>query len=214
MKQYCKQNIKLFRAALLLGLAATIILQTTVLAQQCYEIRDSVLRLHILANSDSSKDQLLKLKVRDRLITDGSELLTGAQNKDDAILLTSKQLEKLTALAQDELQKAGCTDSVHCSLETAYFNTRKYETVTLPAGNYTALRVIIGNGSGKNWWCVMFPPLCIPAATEVDTDREALEQVLSPGETDLVENGQQYAIKFKAVEMVQSVVNKCREWLE
>lgn len=212
MKRFLKNNIQRIRAALLLGLATTLILQATVLAERCYEIRDSVLRLHILANSDSSQDQLLKLKVRDKLLTQGGELLQGAKTKDEAILITQSCLEKLTHIARETVAENGYDYAIDCSIEQAYFDTRVYETITLPAGNYTALRVIIGEGSGQNWWCVMFPALCIPAAAEVTDDRDALSEVLTPGQTDLVENGTKYEIKFKAVEWFQSAVNRWNEW--
>lgn len=212
MKKQRKHTRRLLQSVLLLGLAAGVILQSTVLAEQCHEIRGSVLRLHILANSDSSRDQLLKLKVRDALLTDGGAYFTQADSKEEAILRTQEHLQALEAIARLTLRAAGCEYPVTCLLETAYFDTRVYDRVTLPAGNYTALRVIIGEGSGQNWWCVMFPPMCIPAAAQVTAQEEPLEEVLTPGQTDLVENGSRYVLKFKVVEWFQEAVNRCREW--
>jgi stage II sporulation protein R len=213
IKTFFKNNIKQLESALLLGLVATIILQSTVLAQQCNHIREQVFRLHILANSDQSHDQLLKLKVRDRLITEGATLFTDATTKEEAILLTKEHLDELTDIAKQEIVKNGYDYTVTCKVEDVYFNTRTYDNaVTLPAGNYTALQVVIGEGKGKNWWCVMFPNLCIPAATDVSTKDDVLDQVLTQGETDLVENGQRYQVKFKTVEWFQKIANHCREW--
>jgi stage II sporulation protein R len=213
LKKTITNNIKLLRAALTLGLVATVILQSTVLAQQCHGIRDQVFRLHILANSDTECDQQLKIKVRDRILKEGAHLLKGAKNKEDAILLTQNNLDALTAIAQKEINQNGYQYSVTCRVAQTYFETRTYDNaVTLPAGNYTALQVIIGEGKGKNWWCVMFPNLCIPAASEVETTPHAMDEVLTEGETHLVENGNRYQIKFKTVEWVQSLLNQCREW--
>jgi stage II sporulation protein R len=158
-------------------------------------------------------DQLLKLKVRDRLITEGATLFTDATTKEEAILLTKEHLDELTDIAKQEIVKNGYDYTVTCKVEDVYFNTRTYDNaVTLPAGNYTALQVVIGEGKGKNWWCVMFPNLCIPAATDVSTKDDVLDQVLTQGETDLVENGQRYQVKFKTVEWFQKIANHCREW--
>ncbi|MBR4867954.1 MAG: stage II sporulation protein R [Clostridia bacterium] len=195
-------------AALILGLAITLTLQATLLAEQCYGIREKVFRLHILANSDSPADQQLKLKVRDALLTYGGPLLSGAQNKEEAAGLANQHINELQQIAQNALNKYGSDQSVSITVADTYFNTRYYQTVTLPAGTYTALRVVLGEGKGKNWWCVMFPNLCIPTAT----DSKGMEDVLTPGQTKLVEGGNQYKIKFKTIEFAQSALNKCKAW--
>ena len=98
---------------------------------------------------------------------------------------------------------------VSLSITNMYFNTREYKTITLPAGNYDALRITIGSGKGKNWWCVVFPPMCLAAATE-ETDASAqLEAVLPPDELEIVENADRYEVRFKLVEWFEAA----REWL-
>ncbi len=205
-------NKKLWICSLCLGLAVTLIVQATLLAQNCYEIRNNLVRLHVLANSDSEQDQALKLKVRDALLAHSKELFARATTKDQAIALTNSHLKELEAVAQKTLEKENCHYPVTCSLEEAYFNTRVYDDITLPAGDYTALRVIIGEGAGQNWWCVMFPPLCIPAAETVTTNSQTLENTLSPSQQEFVENGVKYEAKFKAVEWFQKAAKKWKEW--
>lgn len=212
MMQHTVKQRRPLRAALLLGLCAAVIFQTTVLARQCEGVRQSVLRLHVLANSDNAADQLLKLRVRDRLLADGAPLLAGAQNRDQAADLAKQQTAALQALAADELARAGSRLGVTCRVERAYFPTRVYGTVTLPAGEYTALRVVIGSGRGQNWWCVMFPPLCLPAACPPE-DAPTVDSVLTDGEADLVQNGPRYRVRFKTVEWVEAALQALRDWL-
>lgn len=206
MKQ--KQHKKLWVSALCLGLAITLILQATLLAQDCYEIRQNLLRLHLLANSDSPQDQALKLKVRDALLAYGNTLFPPTATKEEAIALTQNNLQEIERIAEKTLQKEGCSYPVTCCLDTAYFTTRVYDSVTLPAGTYTALRVVIGQGKGQNWWCVMFPPLCIPSAADLTTTPKTLENSLSQNQQTLVENGVKYQAKFKVVEWFQNLKNK------
>ena len=203
-----KHSIKLLRTALITGLAITLILQSTLLAAQCEDIRGKVVRLHVLAHSDSEEEQQLKLAVRDALLTHGAHLLQGAENKEQAVLQLQNNLPELTEIAQKAVTKQGKSHSVTCSITPTYFNTRTYDSVTLPAGEYTALRVVIGDGNGQNWWCVMFPNLCIPSATQT----ESLVPYLNEGETDLVEHGQRYQVRFKAVEWFSWLRNQCRRW--
>ena len=204
-----EHNQKRWVASLCLGLCVAVICQCVLLSTQCTAIRNNLVRLHILANSDSEQDQALKFKVRDALLAYGGELFTGYTTKEQAIAQVEDSLEDIRQVAEETLQKEGCFLPVTCQLEETYFNTRVYDTVTLPAGKYTALRVLIGNGAGQNWWCVMFPPLCIPAAGEVTAQTDGLEGVLTQKEQDLVLGGPRYQMKFKAVEWFQ----QAKEWL-
>ncbi len=203
MQQFRKNNISVFARILLMGLVVGVIVQATVLASRCHNIRKSVLRLHILAHSDSPADQQLKIKVRDALLTKGGHLLQGADTKEQAESLARQHLLALTQIAEQTLRENGCQQTVTCRLAQTYFNTRTYETVTLPAGDYTALQVVIGEGNGKNWWCVMFPNLCIPAATKPQSP----DSYFTPEQTDLVENEPRYQVRFKTVEWFQSAIH-------
>ncbi|HWP52048.1 MAG TPA: stage II sporulation protein R [Clostridia bacterium] len=135
-------------------------------AAQCAAVRQNTLRLHIIANSDLDVDQQHKLLVRDALLAQYSELLSGA-DAEQAAHFAEFLSDDIALTAKKTLQAAGDVNDVAVSVTDMYFDTRTYENgVTLPAGTYTALRVVIGEGKGKNWWCVMYPPLCIPVATQ------------------------------------------------
>ncbi|MBR6548276.1 MAG: stage II sporulation protein R [Clostridia bacterium] len=206
MKQWIKNNIVILRTALIWGVVITLILQITVLSHQCYGIRHEVLRLHILANSDSEADQSVKIAVRDALLKSSAPLLQGANSRQELLAIAEQSMTQLQTVAQQTVKAAGYDYPVTCHLADTYFETRTYDKVTLPAGTYTAVQVVLGEGKGKNWWCVMFPSLCLPAATQ------PVEKVLTPGQTELVEGGSRYKVKFKVVEWFQSVWHSCRSW--
>ena len=193
--------------ALCLALILSILLSFTGFAAVCEEIPSQVLRLHVLANSDSAEDQSLKLKVRDRILKESSGVMAGVGNLEGAEKAVSDRLQGLQKAAEDEIRRQGYDYPVAVSLGKTYFSTRVYGDVTLPAGEYDALRVVIGTGKGHNWWCVIFPALCLPAAE----DKEQLEDVLSPNELKIVRgkgNGG-YEIKFKTVEYYE----RLKRWM-
>jgi len=168
-------------------------------------VRDSVLRLHILANSDSPADQELKLKVRDALQSEVDEIFGGCIDFAQAQEAAEDNLPRLQELAERTLRMNGCDYPVTVSLEEAYFSTRTYGGVTLPAGRYNALRVEIGAAQGQNWWCVMFPAMCVTGRDE----REELESVLSEDQIELLE-ADGYELRFKCVEWYE----RLREWIK
>ncbi|MDR1003226.1 MAG: stage II sporulation protein R [Oscillospiraceae bacterium] len=195
--------MKKIEAALLMGLIFTALLSFFATNNQCEEIRGSVLRLHILANSDSEEDQSLKLKVRDRLLAETEELFSGAESKEEAIALAEKSVALLTLAAEDEIRKQGYNYGVTVKIAPSYFNTRTYGDVTLPAGEYEAVKVEIGSAKGQNWWCVMFPGMCLPAASGSET--KEMSQVLSDEQVNLISGD--YKIKFKFIEWYEELVN-------
>lgn len=192
-----------------MGFVIAVLCSMASFSQQCQNIRESVFRLHVLANSDSQEDQALKLRVRDRILLESEHLMDGVSSREQAEQIVKQHLPELEAAAKDEIQRQGYDYPVEIRLENTYFNTRQYDTVTLPAGQYDALRVLIGSGEGHNWWCVMFPPMCLPAAE----DPKQIEDVLSPQETDIVEGGEQYEVKFKVVEWFEEIQNYIQNWL-
>ena len=196
---------KALAAAVVLGLCFTLVIQALALEKDVDEVKDSLLRLHIIANSDSEEDQALKIKVRDRLLSEGKLYLGGAKDKDGAILLAKKNLEALRAAAEDELKANGCDMPVAAEVAKSEFSTRVYGGISLPAGEYDALKVTVGRGEGKNWWCVMFPPMCVSAGCEIQSDGEALCDSLSDEGAELVSGGEKYKVKFKAAEIYESV---------
>lgn len=167
---------------------------------QCEEIRNSVFRLHVLANSDSTQDQELKLKVRDRILRESEWMFGENTTLEEAVEKSEANIEFLESIAEDELLRCGYDYDVRISVENTYFNTRTYGNITLPAGNYTALRVIIGEGAGHNWWCVMFPPICVSPST----DSVAMEDILNKEQLDIVE-GDGYELRFKIIEYFESL---------
>ncbi|MFQ9951905.1 MAG: stage II sporulation protein R [Clostridium sp.] len=170
-------------------------------AGQCETISDRVLRVHVLANSDSQEDQALKLKVRDKVLECSAYMLDDAQDLNQAEALTEQNLQDIQKVAQEEVYRQGYDYPVKVELTNMHFNTRVYETVTLPAGEYDALRVSIGEAQGHNWWCVMFPPMCLPAAEE----SKELQDVLDPAQMEIVEGGSQYEVKFKTIEVLEDI---------
>lgn len=208
MTKKSKQLVTNLHLAVACGLIFSILLSICGFSAHCDRIRDQVFRLHILANSDSEEDQSCKLAVRDRLLREGAFLFDGAQSETEAAALAAEALPRLQAVAQDEVFRQGYDYPVRVEVARCSFNTRVYEETTLPAGEYEALRVILGDGAGHNWWCVMFPPMCLPAAQESET----LSEVLEEEEMDIVEGGTKYEIKFKAVELYESISSKLKEW--
>lgn len=131
-------------------------------------VKDNTLRLHILANSDSEQDQSLKLSLRDYLLQTSGDWFTSCQSKEDAKLVLTQRQEQLTDLANSFLQSCGSAYTATVAVSNDYFPTKVYGQYAMPAGNYDALRIVIGSGQGKNWWCVLFPQMCVTAAGEVD----------------------------------------------
>ncbi len=149
-------------------------------------LREELIRLHVVANSDSREDQERKLQVRDAVTRSLQSDLQNIKDAEQAKLYLQQKLSYIQEVARNTLQALGCEDGVSVSLCKESFDTRIYDTFTLPAGVYEALRIVIGEGEGKNWWCVVFPGLCIPAASEGFEDvaagagfPEALHQSLS-----------------------------------
>ena len=199
--------MKRLEISVLLAFVFSVLLSMTALNTECAEIRSSVLRMHVLANSDSEEDQALKLQVRDRLLEISREIYSHAATREEAIRQTNTHLQLLQEEAQKVVALRGYDYRVSVALENSYFTTRTYGDVTLPAGNYQALRVVIGEGEGHNWWCVMFPPLCISAASE---DEAQLSEVLTPQQMELVETDG-YEVRFKCVELYEEFMKYLSE---
>ena len=193
-----ENRLKCIEIALLIGLAVFLISGGLALRTQT-RLADRVVRLHVLANSDGEEDQALKLLVRDRVLAQATELLTQAKDRTEAETLLREELPELEALAVRELRANGCAYPVTAELTDTEFPTREYDGFTLPAGEYLALRVVIGEGAGRNWWCVVFPPLCTAASADVPA--AALSAGLSEEQVGLItEEGQGYVLKSKLLE--------------
>ena len=171
-------------------------------------LASQVIRLHVLANSDSEEDQALKLEVRDRVLETTSALLAGETEPQAAAVLLNQHLDDIAQTAAQEISAQGHDDRVEVRLEETWFPTRQYQGISLPAGNYLALRVLIGAAEGHNWWCVVFPNLCLPAVSE-----RALEaSTLTPGQISLLQEEEtSYVFRFKALELWQSLKHRLME---
>lgn len=177
-----------------------------VYAQVCSDVRQDVLRLHVIANSDSQTDQNIKLLVRDRLLEVGADCFANAQNRMQAVAAVQEANAVLTAAANAVLHANGADYTATITVKNEYFETRTYDNVSLPAGVYLAVCVVLGEGQGKNWWCVMFPPLCLPAVTEQQ------EFALFDEENKTVIEVQEgYEIRFKIVEIFEEWKQKIKE---
>lgn len=154
----------------------------TAFSEQAEDVCGEVLRLHIPANSDSERDQQIKLGLRDELLLEYGALLSESGTLRSAEERVQALLPEITRFSCDYLHEHGADYDARAELVTMYFTTRRYESVTLPAGEYRALRVTLGSGEGRNWWCIMFPPLCLPAASAPLDDDELRELESSLGE--------------------------------
>lgn len=195
------KKIKILELSFLIGIVLTVIFSINGFASTCDEIRSDVLRLHVLANSDSKEDQELKLKVRDEVLKAGKNIFDGSVTKENAEEKIEKEKDVLTEAAEKVITENGFDYDVEITVTEEFFNTRTYENVTLPAGKYKAVRVLIGESAGQNWWCVMFPPLCIPAA---ETD---INLFFNEDELKLVETNPKYEPRFKIVEIYETIKN-------
>lgn len=195
--------LSLFSGALSLYIAFS----CTYFAGAAQSVREDVVRLHILANSDSEKDQNIKLKVRDELLEKNTLILSDGVNQDNAVEYFELSKDELLETASDVLRENGFDYDVKVYLEKEYFETREYGELIFPAGEYTALKVVLGEGKGRNWWCVMFPPLCVPAADDIEVKNNT-EDYLTESGNEIVNGGKKYIMKFKLLEMYEELKNK------
>ena len=169
-------------------------------------LSDKLIRLHVVANSDSDTDQAMKLQVRDAVLDTLSGLLSGVTDRDAAEKIIAAHIPQIEQAASAAVRRAGGQYSVCARIAQENSPTKVYETFALPAGAYTSLRVIIGGGGGHNWWCVLYPPLC--TASALDSSSAA---ALTDDEIALITNGGgEYAVRFRCMELL----GKLRAWLE
>ena len=170
---------------------------------------DKVLRLHVLANSDSDEDQALKLRVRDRIVALCGERLADCVTLADAKTRLETLREELTAAAREVVLEAGFDYPVRVTLTREQYPKRTYDGLCFPSGEYLSLRVILGEGKGQNWWCVLFPPLCLGTATKSEREDMFIEAGFTPGQYKIITESDKvtYKIKFKCLEWLESLRN-------
>lgn len=187
--------------AALLAFIICVCISTYKLDSECDGIRENVLRLHVIAASDSDADQEIKLQLRDELLVKGKEIFSQSSTKAEAEKKLSDGLGIMQAAADSFLGKNGYPYKASVSLEKSYFPTRAYEGFTLPAGIYDALKVTIGEGDGQNWWCVMFPALCLPAAEKEKAD---FDGILTDSQKRIITD-EKYEVRLWLVEKWQEM---------
>lgn len=171
------------------------------------DIADSVFRLHVLANSDSSEDQALKYKVRDNLLKYMNSICAETASKNEAISIANNHLDDFKKIAEDTISDNGYNYTVQVQIGNFEFPTKTYGDISLPAGNYDALRVNIGEAKGQNWWCVMFPPLCfidVSSGVVPDESKDVLKDSMDEEEFALVsesDENSEISFKFKILEL-------------
>ncbi len=193
---------KLLECSVALGLVLAVVLSCgfSDFYTICGELRQNTLRLHVQANSDSEADQALKLKVRDAVLETAGPLFSQQQSKEDAVSIAQENLEQIQQAAEAVVAREGSDQAVKVYLTNMYFDTTHYETFTLPAGRYDALRVELGRKEGHNWFCVLYPGLCLPAAKKAEGEQA---HYADEKQQKILENSNQYEIRFAVVEAAE-----------
>jgi len=230
MTKSMTKPIRKFNIALAIALVLTIIFTPfTSFASECNQIRENVLRLHIIPNSDSQEDQNIKLIIRDEVIKLEAIVFEKATDLETAKKAANENLELIQQKANDTLKENGFPYSAKAEVCNMFFDTRYYDDFTLPAGHYDAFRITLGNAKGSNWWCVLYPPLCLPAATpkqdrtanldgrykldideisKVEKDAE-FKEALSDKQVEIVRGKSKYEVRFASVELFE----KFKKWV-
>ncbi len=214
-------KIKIRLSILILSLVAVISIMTISISGEVKKIstasedyKDKLIRFHVIANSDSDEDQNLKLKVRDAIINYLQPKLLESERIEESEARRQKEDDELEKISKNIVLETGYNYDVKVGIDYSEFPTKQYSNVVLPAGEYKALRIIIGEGKGKNWWCVMFPPLCFvdeqKGIIDKDTD-DKLREVLTEEEYELISQNtskqmNRVQVKFKIVEIIQNII--------
>ena len=165
------------------------------------DISTKVLRMHVLANSNSINDQKLKIAVKNNILKSTQELFTDCDNLEESIEIAQSNTELIKDSAQEVIKKYNKNYNVKVYVDNEFFDVREYKDFTLPSGNYNTVKVVIGEGKGKNWWCVMYPAVCISACSD-DFDK-----ALTKEEKKLI-TSKKYIPKFKILEIINKIKNK------
>lgn len=186
-----EKRFRLWETAALLALSLTLCIGAWAQGRQA-AISGNLVRLHVLAVSDAPEEQALKLRVRDAVLQDLGPVLSAAESAEEAKAILYRRLDHIARVAAEAAEGR----TVQVSLGRERYPTRSYKNFTLPAGTYESLRVVLGEGQGQNWWCVVFPPLCLTAA-----EAEPVQSVMSPSDFALISEEEGYALRFRAVEL-------------
>jgi stage II sporulation protein R len=200
----------LFKLAVF-ALAVLLVFSVATTLKDGSTLEDSLIRFHVKANSDSEADQSLKMQVKDAVVEKLSAALENVVDVKQAENWLRENLDTIKGWAKSALEHLGSDQKVSVSLEEEAFPTRKYDTFSLPAGIYQALRITLGEGEGQNWWCVVFPSLC-QSATTADLQEAAQAAGFSERVTDTVtENGTVYEVRFWLLDFFGKIKNALHE---
>ena len=172
------------------------------------EIYDSVLRLHVIANSDSDEDQALKLKVRDALLEKSEDIFGSCGTRDEAIAAVKANITTIQNEAAAVISKEGYSYPVSVEIGEEVYPTKSYESFCFPSGSYMSLRIVIGDGSGQNWWCVLFPPMCVSAASTTDPDDSFISVGLNKDQYGIITetDSPKYKARFRILEVIEETL--------
>ncbi|MBR3837939.1 MAG: stage II sporulation protein R [Clostridia bacterium] len=197
-----------YKALIFWGIAFMILfaIQPIASAENLYS---SVIRIHVVANSDSPRDQAVKLAVRDGIVAYAKENFSEVTSKKEAEVQIGSHLKEIEILAAEIVEKAGESLPVTAILENEVYPTREYEALALPAGEYLSLQIRIGDATGQNWWCVLFPPMCLNSAIGAE---DALLDAGMEGENVrlITRDGESYRVRFKILELWQEAKTKLK----
>ena len=210
MKLLKNEKIRFISIITILFLIYFYLLATNYTYAVSKDLSNSVLRLHILANSDSKEDQELKYKVRDNIINYMNSITKNIYSKEDALRIAKENESEFISIAKQTIKDNGFDYDVNINFGNFYFPTKTYGDISLPAGEYDAIRIEIGESQGQNWWCVMFPPLCfvdVSSGIVPDDSKKQLKDTVSDEDFYLISNGNSnnstdgfIKIKFKLIE--------------
>lgn len=203
---------KMILTAALAAVVLTAIFAFTYFAAGASAVQSSTVRLHVLAQSDSKEDQRIKLAVRDAILKQDTALISAGVNTKNAESAYAASVEKLESTANEVLLQNGVSYRAHAVFCHEYYPTREYGSLTFPAGVYTSVKILLGSGSGHNWWCVLFPPLCVPAAEGgVEPDKDALDTYVTENGEKILTSGTKYKAGFKVLEWYEKLHEKLSE---
>lgn len=189
-----------------LAMLAIAVLCCGLLSLEQANLAERMVRLHVIANSDAQEDQNLKLQVRDAVLAQASDYLEGVEDAQEAARVLESHLTELAKTGQAVVDAQGYDYEVSATVDVSHFPTKYYEGFALPAGNYRALRVTIGAGEGHNWWCVVFPTLCV--STAADWQDTAVSGGLTEEDVNLMSGADEgYVLRFKCLELLDKLTN-------
>ena len=194
-----------FTTGIIAGMIFLTLFNFSAYANNCEKIRNNTLRLHIIAESDNEADQKIKLQIRDAVLESSPDIFDGSITIENAKEKILPEIDNIRKTADRILEENGFDYKSEVILTDEYFDTRVYKNnITLPAGKYLALKIILGEGKGKNWWCVMFPALCLPIA---ENNENYIATFYSDEEKDIITNTSRYEIRFKISESIEKIKN-------